>query len=195
MSLRCVRRCFQSQPTAEGIPYLARPIINIHNQHETEASWRTQQQIDYSKILFSKGIAAHPAICLPTLHKMKIFKIPQVAFAGYSNVGKSSLINSLLYGKQLGFEKMSEKKKLFMPKVAPVSNTPGRTRHVFQFDLGDHLSLVDLPGFGFARVPEKQRLAWGALIHGYFDKSIYLKRVISLIDVKEGIRELDETLW
>eukprot|EP00916_Digyalum_oweni_P020803 GHVL01034660.1.p1 GENE.GHVL01034660.1~~GHVL01034660.1.p1 ORF type:complete len:174 (+),score=22.68 GHVL01034660.1:179-700(+) len=71
----------------------------------------------------------------------------------------------------------------------------GRTRHVFQFDLGDHLSLVDLPGFGFARVPEKQRLAWGALIHGYFDKSIYLKRVISLIDVKEGIRELDETLW
>ena len=77
--------------------------------------------------------------------------LPEVAFAGRSNVGKSSTINALLNRK----------------KAARVSRTPGRTRHVNLFQLDRSLCFADLPGYGFARIDENTRQQWGAMVENY----------------------------
>ena len=102
-------------------------------------------------------------------------RLPEVAFAGRSNVGKSSLINALTGRKTL----------------ARVSHTPGRTQQVNFFDLGHRLMLVDLPGYGYASVGRKQVGAWSALIRSYLKGRPGLRRLCLLIDGRHGLKDSD----
>jgi len=95
-------------------------------------------------------------------------KWPEVAFAGRSNVGKSSLLNQLVRRKRL----------------ARVSNTPGRTREVNFFLVNDRFVLVDLPGYGYARISKERRAEWKPLIEGYLRTSTELRGIVQLLDVR-----------
>jgi GTP-binding protein len=95
-------------------------------------------------------------------------KWPEVAFAGRSNVGKSSLLNSLVRRK----------------RFARVSNTPGRTREVNFFLVNDQFVLVDLPGYGYARISKERRAEWKPLIEGYVRTSSALRGIVQLLDVR-----------
>ncbi len=104
--------------------------------------------------------------------------LPEIAFAGRSNVGKSSLINALTGRKAL----------------ARTSNTPGRTRQINFFDLGGRLTLVDLPGYGYARAPKEAIRRWNALIRDYLRGRATLRRVCLLIDSRHGLKPGDEEI-
>ncbi len=99
---------------------------------------------------------------------------PEVAFVGRSNVGKSSLLNKLLYRKSL----------------AKVSATPGKTATINFYDV-DGAHFVDLPGYGYAKVSKTERARWGELIEGYFDQDRPLALVVALIDIRHDPSELD----
>jgi GTP-binding protein len=101
--------------------------------------------------------------------------LQEVAFAGRSNVGKSSLINAVLRRKSL----------------ARVSQTPGATRQINFFALGEKLVLVDLPGYGFAQASKSLARAWQSLIFSYLRGRTCLKRVILLIDARRGLMPAD----
>ncbi|MEC7592149.1 MAG: ribosome biogenesis GTP-binding protein YihA/YsxC [Pseudomonadota bacterium] len=104
---------------------------------------------------------------------------PEVAFAGRSNVGKSSLVNALTGRKTL----------------ARTSNTPGRTRELNFFDLGGRLVMVDLPGYGYAKVPKNVVAAWTETIRLFLVGRVPLRRVFVLIDARHGLKDNDlETL-
>ena len=107
--------------------------------------------------------------------------LPEVAFAGRSNCGKSSLINTLVGQKRL----------------ARVSNTPGRTQLINFFEVKDTLVLVDLPGFGFARVPLAVRAAWGPMVSRYLTKRGPLEALVLLLDCRRMPRqdEYDLMAW
>ncbi len=92
--------------------------------------------------------------------------IPEVCFAGRSNVGKSTLINSLFNRKQL----------------AKVSGTPGKTRHINFFEVDEKCHIVDLPGYGYARVSESEKQRWGKMIDEYLTARKQLKAVIIIVD-------------
>jgi GTP-binding protein len=94
--------------------------------------------------------------------------LPEVAFAGRSNVGKSSLINRLVNRKRL----------------ARVSNTPGRTREINFFRVNDDFVLVDLPGYGYAKISKETRAAWRPLIEGYLRDSRNLRGIVQLLDAR-----------
>jgi GTP-binding protein len=103
---------------------------------------------------------------------------PEVAFAGRSNVGKSSLLNRLVGRRAL----------------ARVSKTPGRTQQINFFALGDQLLLVDLPGYGFARVPLAVKAEWRGLVEGYLLGARPLRGVLVLVDVRRGLQDDDRQL-
>jgi GTP-binding protein len=94
--------------------------------------------------------------------------LPEVAFAGRSNVGKSSLLNKLIHRK----------------KFARVSNTPGRTREVNFFKVNDTFVLVDLPGYGYARISKEKRAEWKPLIESYLRSSDQLRGIVQLLDAR-----------
>lgn len=94
--------------------------------------------------------------------------LPEVAFAGRSNVGKSSLLNRLVHRK----------------KLARVSNTPGRTREINFFKINDAFVFVDLPGYGYARVSKERRAEWRPLIESYLRRSPPLRGIVQLLDVR-----------
>ena len=102
--------------------------------------------------------------------------LPEVAFVGRSNVGKSSLINALTGRGNL----------------ARVSNTPGRTRQINLFALRDRLMLADLPGYGFAKISKAEARSWNDLILGYLHTRKMLRRIVLLIDARRGVMESDE---
>jgi GTP-binding protein len=95
-------------------------------------------------------------------------KLPEVAFAGRSNVGKSSLLNQLVRRK----------------RFARVSNTPGRTREINFFVVNRQFVLVDLPGYGYARLSKEKRAEWRPLIEGYLRHSPELRGIVQLLDVR-----------
>ena len=101
--------------------------------------------------------------------------LPEVAFAGRSNVGKSSLINALTGRGQL----------------ARTSQTPGRTQQINLFDLGARLILVDLPGYGFAQAPKPKVDAWQKLVRTYLRGRSSLVRACVLVDARHGLKEAD----
>lgn len=94
--------------------------------------------------------------------------LPEIAFAGRSNVGKSSLINTLLR----------------RSKAARVSNTPGRTREINFFRINDEFVLVDLPGYGYARISRDRKAEWKPMIEGYLRGSANLRGIVQLLDVR-----------
>ena len=104
--------------------------------------------------------------------------LPEIAFAGRSNVGKSSLINALTGRKAL----------------ARTSRTPGRTQQINFFELGGRIRLVDMPGYGFARAPKGLVETWTALVKAYLQGRAELKRVCLLIDARHGIKANDITI-
>lgn len=94
--------------------------------------------------------------------------LPQVAVVGKSNVGKSSLINALCNRR----------------KLCKTSATPGKTRLINVFLINEAFHLVDLPGYGFAKVDKKEKERWGAMMDGYFQQSTLLAHVLLLVDIR-----------
>ncbi len=101
--------------------------------------------------------------------------LPEIAFAGRSNVGKSSLLNTLTGRKNL----------------ARTSNTPGRTQQVNFFDLGGRVMLTDLPGYGYAKAAKSVVDQWTRLIKSYLRGRVQLRRVCLLIDSRHGLKDTD----
>lgn len=121
--------------------------------------------------------------CVFVAGAMKLEQLPpmgpiEVAFAGRSNVGKSSLLNALTGRKAL----------------ARVSQTPGRTQQLNFFDLNGELVLVDMPGHGYAKVGRAKVAEWSELIEGYVRGRANLRRLLLLIDSRHGFKESDEAL-
>lgn len=105
-------------------------------------------------------------------------KKPEIVFAGRSNVGKSSLINTLLRKKN----------------IARISSTPGKTIHVNYFLINEKFYFVDLPGYGYAKVPDNERQRWYNLVESYFQQSDSITLVIHLVDSRRGLMDIDREL-
>lgn len=104
---------------------------------------------------------------------------PEIAFAGKSNVGKSSLINALMNRKS----------------YARISATPGKTQTINFYNINEELYLVDLPGYGYAKVSEQEKIRWGQLIERYLHGSDQLKAVLLLIDIRHAPSENDKMMY
>ena len=104
---------------------------------------------------------------------------PEIAFAGKSNVGKSSLINALMNRKS----------------YARISATPGKTQTINFYNINGELYLVDLPGYGYAKVSEKEKIQWGRLVERYLHGSTRLKAVFLLIDIRHTPSENDRVMY
>lgn len=131
---------------------------------------------DYSRWLF-----AQECTFVAGADRMEILPpptLPEIAFAGRSNVGKSSLINALLGRNSL----------------ARVSNTPGRTQQLNFFLLGKRFYIVDMPGYGYAAVSKTKIKIWSQLIQDYLKGRVPLKRVFLLIDSRHGFKPTDEAV-
>lgn len=134
----------------------------------------------YNRELLEKGRVVFCGLCEFELGAVSIDTLPtegppEIAFAGRSNVGKSSLLNALTGRKNL----------------ARASTTPGRTREINFFNLADRLRLVDLPGFGYAWAARKEAKRWAGLTRDYLKGRSSLKRVCLLVDARHGLKEID----
>jgi GTP-binding protein len=116
----------------------------------------------------------------PELQFLPDADVPEIAFAGRSNVGKSSLLNALTNRKGL----------------ARTSNTPGRTQELNFFDVGEplQLRLVDMPGYGFAEAPKDMVRRWRFLMNDYLRGRTVLKRALVLVDSRHGLKEVDREI-
>ena len=133
----------------------------------------TDEEIEAARVLF-----ARPATFVMGAAKIEQLpepNLPEIAFAGRSNVGKSSLINGLVG----------------MHKLARASNEPGRTREVNFFDLDGKLRLVDLPGYGWAKASKSTVRKFQDLGRDYLRGRVTLKRVYLLIDARHGLKDVD----
>ena len=131
------------------------------------------EEIKEANTLFSKDCSF--VLGVAKLEQLPLSELPEIAFAGRSNVGKSSLINALTNKKGL----------------AKTSNTPGRTQQLNYFNLNGKIHLVDLPGYGFAKAPESVVKQWQRVIFAYLQGRVNLKRVFLLIDSRHGIKKTD----
>lgn len=134
----------------------------------------SDQKIKEANNLFSSS--CNFVISVAKLEQLPLTDMPEVAFAGRSNVGKSSLINAVCNKKGL----------------AKTSSTPGRTQQLNYFILNEQIHIVDLPGYGYAQAPEHLVKQWQKVIFAYLQGRVNLKRVMLLIDSRHGIKKVDK---
>lgn len=132
--------------------------------------------IEAGRLLFSREVTFLRGVA--SLDGLPPFALPEVAFAGRSNVGKSSLINALC-GRST---------------VARTSNTPGRTQELNFFDVAGRMILVDMPGYGFASAPKDKVDAWTRLVNGFLRGRPTLRRCMLLVDSRHGIKDSDRDM-
>lgn len=123
--------------------------------------------MDFSKIDF--------LLSVHRLNQLPAPELPEIAFAGRSNVGKSSLINALTRRKSL----------------VKVSSRPGKTQGLNYFRVGDQFFLVDLPGYGFAKVSKSMKNAWQSLITSYLEQRLTLRCVVLIVDIRHEAKLQD----
>ena len=138
---------------------------DAQNEPAAFGRWLCAQQVT-----FMLGVAS--------LAQLPPENLPEICFAGRSNVGKSSLINAVL-GRRC---------------VARTSNTPGRTQQLNFFDLAGRLTMVDLPGYGFAKAPKDMVAGWTQLLQDYLRGRVMLKRTFLLIDCRHGLKKTDDAM-
>jgi GTP-binding protein len=144
----------------------------VTDEHEDDALDEAARKLFSGPIAFLKSA--------PQLKFLPDPDVPEIAFAGRSNVGKSSLLNKL--ANRIG--------------LARTSNTPGRTQELNIFDVGEPLRfrLVDMPGYGFAKAPKEVVRKWRHLINDYLRGRAVLKRALLLVDSRHGLKDLDREL-
>jgi GTP-binding protein len=131
---------------------------------------------DFARWLFAQECTFEAGA--DTLERLPPPTLPEIAFAGRSNVGKSSLINALLNRKAL----------------ARVSHTPGRTQQLNFFLIGKKFYIVDMPGYGYAAVSKAKIKIWSRLIQDYLKGRVPLKRVFLLVDSRHGLKTTDKAV-
>jgi GTP-binding protein len=136
---------------------------------QEEADW-----LEAGRLLFAGPIDFERGV--PSMEFLPDSSLPEVAFAGRSNVGKSSLINAIT-GRN---------------KLARASTEPGRTRELNFFRMGDRLRLVDMPGYGYAKAGKADIERWTGLVRDYLRGRAPLKRVVLLIDARHGVKPHDK---
>ena len=134
------------------------------------------QQLKNGEILFKEKTTF--VLGVAHLDQLPPDNLPEIAFVGRSNVGKSSLINAITSQKGL----------------AKTSNTPGRTQQLNFFNLEQKLYIVDLPGYGYAQAPESQVKHWQSVIFAYLRGRASLKRVFLLVDSRHGLKQIDKEI-
>jgi len=143
---------------------------------ELTSSAFTDAELEAGRLLFAQESTF--LLGVARLEQLPDDSLPEIAFAGRSNVGKSSLLNALTGRKSL----------------ARTSNTPGRTQQLNFFDLGGRLTLVDMPGYGFAKAPKAEVAAWTRLIRDYLRGRVGLRRLCLLIDARHGLKPVDREI-
>lgn len=146
-------------------------MTDMTDQEKQEAA-----RIEQGRLLFAKECVFVAGAA--TLAMLPELPLNEVAFAGRSNVGKSSLINALTNRNTL----------------ARTSNTPGRTQQINFFDLGGELYLVDLPGHGYAKASKEKIAAWTDVVNTYLQGRAKLRRVCLLIDCRHGLKDVDREI-
>lgn len=133
----------------------------------------SDEELEQARILFAQECDFTWSAA--TVDQLPPIGLPEVAFAGRSNVGKSSLVNALTGRKTL----------------ARTSNTPGRTQTLIFFELGKRIQLVDMPGYGYAKVSKSKVKLWTHTLFAYLRGRSSLRRVHLLVDSRHGIKDLD----
>ncbi len=133
----------------------------------------TSDCLEQGRLLFARGTTFLNSV--PSLQLLPDMQRPEIAFAGRSNVGKSSLINALTN----------------CHRLARTSNTPGRTRELNFFDVNGRMYLVDMPGYGYARASKTDIARWQALLKAYLQGRPNLRRVYILVDGRHGVKPND----
>lgn len=141
----------------------------------------TRDSLDEAALERGRVLFAHETefmMGVVSINALPTSKLPEIAFAGRSNVGKSSLVNALTGRKTL----------------ARTSNTPGRTQELNFFNLADAALLVDLPGYGYARTERTKVRQWEGLTRDYLKGRATLRRVMVLIDSRHGLKDSDRAI-
>ena len=139
-----------------------------------EEAWRDADALERGRLLFAGPCEFVTGVA--ELSQLPESGLPEIAFAGRSNVGKSSLINGLTNRKAL----------------ARASSAPGRTRQINFFVLHERVMLVDLPGYGYAKAPRSEARTWNKLVNAYLAGRQTLLRTILLIDARHGLKPADD---
>ena len=148
-------------------------MIQVKNSEPKPLDEKDRLLIEKGRLLFSQNCEF--LLGVTTVEALPLSNLVEIAFAGRSNVGKSSLINALT-GRKI---------------LARISNTPGRTQQINFFELDNKLMLVDLPGYGYANASKSAIQNWTNLVKLYLKGREQLRRVCLLIDARHGLKESD----